>query len=516
MCTGKIMDGLLGEMENTWMERIVLRSIETQKKKKINLTFEPKNFGPINSGNITMKPLTLLIGPNNSGKSYAAMLVYSLFESLTPEIPVSMAEHFSKYFNIHTLQKEFSELWNRIDSMKEGEESEISLEKLINKIFEEVYNQRLSNEIIRSYACSLRELVRIGKESFSLKIMYDSYKIDLTYQKDKLAIRWYSQLDIKMRIKILDQQHLLFEISKDDENFIEIGRWFVGENKELMFLQLTKWILDLCLTNIFKNMITPCYYLPAARSGILQGHKALAATIVKKAPLVGIEKLEIPKFSGVISDLISSIIALPEEEGPFYELAQELEKELLRGEIVVKTLDEYFYPEIRYNVQGNEIPLHRASSTVSELAPLILYLKYMIEPGSILIIEEPEAHVHPENQRILAKFLVKLIRKDVNIIITTHSDYLIEQLSSFILLSRVEPEKRVSKYGYAEKDFLNPDEVAAYVFNYDKKSGGYRTTEIEVTEEDGISQEEHMRIIEALYEETLTLRRDLTNISNET
>lgn len=129
-----------------------------------------------------------------------------------------------------------------------------------------------------------------------------------------------------------------------------------------------------------------------------------------------------------------------------------------------------------------------------------------------MIIEEPEAHLHPENQRILAKFLVKLIRKGVNVILTTHSDYLIEQLSSFILLSRVEPEKRVSTYGYSEKDFLTPDEVAAYVFNYDRKSGGYKTNEIEVTKEDGISQEEHMRIIEALYEETLKLRRD----TNET
>lgn len=511
MCVEKIMGFHVEGMKDMQIDKITIRPIKIQKEKMKDLIFEPKNFGPIKSGSIVIKPLTLLIGPNNSGKSYAAMLVHSLFESLTPEIPVSTDEYFSKYFNIHTFQEEFLELWNRINDMNVGEESEISLEKLINKIFEEVYNQRLRYEIIRSYACPLRDLVRIGKESFSLGIVYDSYKIHLLCKKDKLAIKWHCQLDIKMRIKILDQRHLQFEVLKGDEKFIEILRWSVGENRESIFLLITKWILDSCLTSIFRDMITPCYYLPAARSGILQGHKALAATIVKKAPLVGIEKLEIPKFSGVISDFISSIITLPEEEGPFYELAQEIERELLKGEIVVKALDEYLYPEIRYKIQGNEIPLHRASSTVSELAPLILYLKYMIKPGSILIFEEPEAHLHPENQRILAKFLVKLVRNDVNIIITTHSDYLIEQLSSFILLSRVESEKRVSKYGYTEKDFLNPDDVAAYIFSYDKESGGYETTEIEVTEEDGISQEEHMRVIEALYEETLNLRRDTSN-----
>ena len=510
---------LFKEFDNMWLEgasnmrieKISSRPIDAKKRKKIKLTIEKKNFGPIASGNMILKPLTLLVGPNNSGKSYAAMLVHSLFESLTPDIPVSIIEHFPKHFNIRILHKDFSELWSKIDSMKEGEELEIPLEKVINKIFEEIYNKRLSNEVIRSYACPLEELVRVGKESFSLKITYNSYEIHLIYQKGKLEIKWYSRLDIKLKVKVLDQRDLRVEISKDDETFVTVERWYIGENREYMFLQLIKWISSLCLANIFKSMATPCYYLPAARSGILHGHKALAAIIVKKAPFVGIEKLEIPKFSGVVSDLISSIITLPEEKGPFYSLAQEFERELLKGEIVVKTLDEYFYPEIRYNFQGTEIPLHRASSTVSELAPLTLYLKYMVELGSILIIEEPEAHLHPGNQRILAKFLVKLIRKGVNIIITTHSDYLIEQLSSFILLSQVSPEKRVSKYGYTEEDFLNPDEVAAYVFNYDKQSDGYKISEIEITEEDGISQKEHMRIIEALYEETLKLRKDVTS-----
>jgi predicted ATPase len=253
----------------------------------------------------------------------------------------------------------------------------------------------------------------------------------------------------------------------------------------------------------------PCLYLPAARSGILQGHRALAASIVKKAPLAGIESLEIPKFSGVVSDFISSVITLPEEKGPFYRLAQEFEKELIKGEIVVKTLGEYLYPEIKYKFQDTEIPLHRSSSTVSELAPLFLYLKYNVRPGSILIIEEPEAHLHPENQRILAKFLVKLLRKSVNIIITTHSEYLLEQLSSFILLSKVEPQKRVERYKYSKEDFLKPDEIASYVFDYDKKSGGHKITKVEITEEDGISQEEFLKIHEALYEESIKLQRDL-------
>ena len=46
-----------------------------------NSKIEIKDFGPICKGEIELKPLTIFIGPNNSGKSYAAMLIHSLYRS---------------------------------------------------------------------------------------------------------------------------------------------------------------------------------------------------------------------------------------------------------------------------------------------------------------------------------------------------------------------------------------------------------------------------------------------------
>jgi predicted ATPase len=325
---------------------------------------------------------------------------------------------------------------------------------------------------------------------------------------DGLRIVEYPQLDSpSIRIRVYERRPLpIKKTQKVGEILIKVEKGFPLELFGRMILDS---ILAYMASSLLKGVLAPCYYLPAARSGILQGHKALTASIVRKIPFAGIEELEIPSFPGVVADFLSSVIALPERKGRLFKLSQELEEELLKGEIEAKSLEgKYSYPEIKYRFHELELPLHRASSSVSELAPLILYLKYYVEPGSVLIIEEPEAHLHPENQRLLAKYLVRLVRSGVHVLVTTHSDYLLEQLNNFILLSRLKPEKR-KEQGYREDDYLIPDEVAVYVFYYDEESKGYRVRKAEVSEEEGIPQDEFLRVDEALYGEALRITREI-------
>ena len=43
-----------------------------------NLTLSVKNFGPIYSAEVELRPLTVFVGPSNTGKSYLAILIYAL------------------------------------------------------------------------------------------------------------------------------------------------------------------------------------------------------------------------------------------------------------------------------------------------------------------------------------------------------------------------------------------------------------------------------------------------------
>ena len=298
-----------------------------KEKRKIDLQIEVKDFGPISSGKINLKPLTIFVGPNNAGKSYAAMLVHSIFESyaltLYRDMPFFMRlrQHFFvEGLDTRTFSKEFLKLERQIGDLKEGVELDIPkqfMEKITKEIFDEIYEKRLNDEIIRSYACPLKELIRIGKRSFALKIDFDSYSAHLTYQKGNLKIKEYPQLDTKKIAKVIwSGAGSTFRVKeKKREILIEIGRLGKGKKeKEFMIARLMDLILEVYVSEILGNVAMQCYYLPAERSGILQGHKALAASIVKNAPHVGIERLEIPKFSGIVSDFISSVITLYSEE----------------------------------------------------------------------------------------------------------------------------------------------------------------------------------------------------------
>ena len=63
-----------------------------------------------------------------------------------------------------------------------------------------------------------------------------------------------------------------------------------------------------------------------------------------------------------------------------------------------------------------------ASSMMSELAPVALYLRNVVREGDALIIEEPESHLHPEMQVAFVRELAAAVKANVRIIITAHSE----------------------------------------------------------------------------------------------
>jgi predicted ATPase len=77
---------------------------------------------------------------------------------------------------------------------------------------------------------------------------------------------------------------------------------------------------------------------------------------------------------------------------------------------------------------GPEVRLTDVGFGVSQVLP-VLILCYYAPEGSILILEQPEAHLHPKAQTELADVLIDAVtNRNIQIILESHSEYLLSRL----------------------------------------------------------------------------------------
>ena len=184
-----------------------------------------------------------------------------------------------------------------------------------------------------------------------------------------------------------------------------------------------------------------------------------------------------------------------------------IENNVLKGEVDLDESSGLPRPDVTYKTEAGKFTLNQTSSMVSELAPLVLFLKYLVNPNDLLILEEPESHLHPAAQRQLARGIVRLVNAGVKVLITTHSDIFVSQINNLLALRQASPAL-VEQNGFEPEDFLEPEQVGAYLFGYSQELGGCRTVPLEIDPDTGIDEDEFAAVFEAIYNESIALQRD--------
>ena len=115
---------------------------------------------------------------------------------------------------------------------------------------------------------------------------------------------------------------------------------------------------------------------------------------------------------------------------------------------------------------GLNIDLYNASSSIKQLAPLLLYLRYRATKGDLLIIDEPEMNLHPESQAKLLEVLAMLVNQGVYVLLTTHSPYIMAHLNNLAQAAEVSPaakrKQAKSLYLGDAAALLDMNQVSAY------------------------------------------------------
>ena len=180
------------------------------------------------------------------------------------------------------------------------------------------------------------------------------------------------------------------------------------------------------------------------------------------------------------------------------DLAQSLEQTLLRGTVRIEQ-SPINYPSFAFQPDGwkRDLPLMNASSMVSELAPVVLYLRHVVQPGDLLIIEEPESHLHPAMQVEFTRQLAAAVQSGIRIIVTTHSEWVLEELANLVRLSDLPTEQRE---GIDDADIaLGPEQVGAWFFEPSAEQSGSVVREISLDTESATFPAGFGLVTESLY-----------------
>ena len=150
---------------------------------------------------------------------------------------------------------------------------------------------------------------------------------------------------------------------------------------------------------------------------------------------------------------------------------------------------------------------------VTELVPIVLFLRGIISRGDMLIIEEPEAHLHPSAQTQMARTLASLVRAGVKVIVTTHSDWLLMEIANLMREGELKEISELHEGDKAGSDALLPSEVGVWLFREDDDSSGSTIEEIPFDRSEGIEPEEYESVAEALYNRSAALQNQFQELA---
>ena len=517
----------------------VMRGPESQDR----LTLTVRDFGPIHRGAVDLRPLTVFVGQSNTGKSYLAILIYALHNLFSagddqrgmrksamlgisgspralPLIPQAMKTKMSGDHTRTFVEWTESAVDNASQIPKHLPESIVEIIRPSLEISEESMTP-IESEIMRCFGQpGIQDLIRFGasdgasinikKTALSNSGISTAFDCNIRLNSERNEIATSVPRDAPLRVFGSDLRRI-HRISQSMIEASERASLFSrnsheGRQQKRRLDRYISWYADALVRSTLPGAIGPldahAYYLPADRTGIMHAHRVVVSTLIGSISTAGLRPaINVPSLSGILTDFLQELISLVPSANklriPRHDLGKMIEDRVLKGSVVVETSDAY--PSFSYRPDGlqRDIPLARSSSMVSELSPVVLYLRHIVRRGDVLIIEEPESHLHPEMQVKFCCEIARLVRSGVRILITTHSELILEQIGNLIRISEL---PRKAQRDIAESDLvLESDNVGVWLFSHRSQEHGTTVEEAVLDSDSGLFRVGYGTVREALY-----------------
>ena len=420
------------------------------------------NLGSIKEAEVDLRPLTVIIGPNNSNKTYIAYSIYGLW----------INHRDGLFFS--------SEILEKIEFTNQADHWSLKIDRRFYDVISEIVQKSASEfsgiKLQSFFQDSSGKIFE--KTKFSIEISEDDIKTAI--EKVLAHIIEYRQSLASFGIK---------KIERSDNNNDILFYWEKLEEEDHDFHKMIVLLTFVGIVGKFCDILP----LPAERNAFINTYKMLANRRYKllkenqrelliQGRINRDRQLELLKEQGDIrypqpvEDFLDFLTDIELENKPdpiaknkndFQKLADQIEKYIQNNNKTIFKKTKFGGREIKVSVKRSlEIDLYNASSSIKQLAPLLLYLRYRAKSGDFLVIDEPEMNLHPESQVKLLESLAILVNLGVRILLTTHSPYLMAHLNNIVNGNHQNPELLAEQakllYLQDSRAFLKMEQVSAY------------------------------------------------------
>lgn len=473
-----------------------------------------EHFGPIDAFTFDLKDdFVLIVGANNIGKSYAISLVYLVLKTLA------------------ALDRPLFNLMNRIEGRARNDELSKWLKQFEDQFSAPEALQTTETDVTEHVRAHVKQLVEFTLLPPLQDSLYGTFSeinnLQSRYSESPMTIRLDTS-ELSMTLGLSDGKLTIQDLTFVDHRCFVVRR--VSTNRNLRYTENKTTIyfptenrdhfesnyrvcIALTLFHFVQDaaaLVSDIHYLPASRSGLYQALSAfgqIVAELAKNRTMLS-RKIELPGISEPLSDYFLKLSEVrpsrPDDADPYVKISQIIEQEVLKGNVEFDSKSKrltFSQPDIHLSLD-----LSATSSMVSEISPIVSYLKYVLPRAAtsprrrgqeiegrkqVIFVEEPEAHLHPQVQLALMRIFAQLVSTTkTKIVMTSHSNYIFNTVSNLIINQTIDPRT-----------------FRAVLFQ--NGPTGSRGADLKVSEF-GIHDDNFVDVGEQIYEERATLIDSLT------
>lgn len=424
-----------------------------------------KNLGAVKSATIDLsKKLNIFCGGNSTGKTYMAYIIYAITSLQNRSFGIG----FDKKY---------------LDILIANNEVEIPINYLQIVKFRNEENSKITPNLWKLFAIPENK----SKDFFS--------KTEIIFhESNDEFIERLKKLKFNEIVKFHDYL-IRIEKFKEDSFKISLDANTIKNEQFIRYMDIA--FLAILYSKLVYYPVMSSTIFPVERNSIFTFNKELSIKNNERYDLIkqlssnnDISPIDIMFFSSnrypqPIRDCLKvadDLDTIKKSNSIFYDFAEEIEKELLDGNVIIGKEGNVEFSSFKTS-KKTTLSFHQSSSIVKTLAGLVIYLKHSAQKNDLVIIDEPELNLHPDNQIKITRIFSRLINKGLNLVVSTHSDYILREINNLIMLSSKNDSvlKLKEKYSFKEDEFIFKEDINVHYFNYKYKTQA-NVDEIPVTD----------------------------------